>query len=75
MSRFIVNFGSKEHEYIVNNVRYTVASRFTSPSLEKEMLSDRLSKFIGGDFANLTISTPESKIADEYVCSTAGKED
>lgn len=38
-------------------------------------LTERLEKYLGGDFAHLTTDEDENTIQAEYVCSTAGEED
>lgn len=38
-------------------------------------MKEKLSEFIGSDFAHLTTDEEENTIQVEYVCSTAGKED
>lgn len=35
INKFIVGIGSREREYTVNNVRYTVSSKFLPPRKEK----------------------------------------
>ncbi len=61
------------NEYVINGVRYIVSSRFSKT--EHKTMKEKLSEFIGSDFAHLTTIEDENTIQAEYVCSTAGKED
>lgn len=61
------------NEYIINGVRYLVSTRFSET--ENKTMKEKLSDFIGSDFAHLTTTEDENTIQAEYVCSTAGKED
>ena len=61
------------NEYVINGVRYIVSTRFTET--ENKTMKEKLSDFIGSDFAHLTTTEDENTIQAEYVCSTAGKED
>ena len=61
------------NEYVINGVRYIVSSRFSET--ENKTMKEKLSDFIGSDFAHLTTDEDENTIQAEYVCSTAGKED
>ena len=75
---FVVGLGGKEHEYMLNGVRYIVSSRFESPSFRThtdQTFSDRVGSFVGSDFADLKPEISDDKLATEYVCSAAGKED
>ncbi len=62
-----------ENEYIINGVRYLVSTRFSET--ENKTMKEKLSDFIGSDFAHLTTTEDENTIQAEYVCSTAGEED
>ncbi len=62
-----------DNEYVINGVRYLVSSRFSK--IENKTMKEKLSDFIGSDFAHLTTTEDKNTIQAEYVCSTAGKED
>lgn len=68
-----LNKDSDANEYVINGVRYIVSTRFTET--ENKTMKEKLSEFIGSDFAHLTTNEDENTIQAEYVCSTAGKED
>ena len=61
------------NEYLINGVRYIVSTRFSKT--ENKTMKEKLSEFIGSDFAQLTTTEDKNTIQAEYVCSTAGKED
>ena len=61
------------NEYVINGVRYIVSTRFSET--ENKTMKEKLSDFIGSDFAHLTTTEDENTIQAEYVCSTAGEED
>ena len=61
------------NEYIINGVRYLVSTRFSKT--ENKTIKEKLSDFIGSDFAHLTTTEDRNTIQAEYVCSTAGEED
>lgn len=67
------NADSHDNEYVINGVCYLVSSRFSKT--ENKTMKEKLSDFIGSDFAHLTTTEDENTIQAEYVCSTAGKED
>ena len=74
--RFFVGLGSKDNEYKIGNVNFTVKSRFQKFEIKNvETISDRVKRIITSDFVDLTDKSPPSKMAVEYVCSAAGKED
>ena len=62
-----------ETEYLINGVRYLVSSRFSET--ENKTMKEKLSDFIGSDFAHLTTDEDKNTIQAEYVCSTAGEEE
>ena len=62
-----------KNEYVINGVRYLVSSCFSET--ENKTMKEKLSDFIGSDFAHLTTTEDENTIQAEYVCSTAGEED
>ena len=59
------------NEYVINGVRYIVSSRFSKT--EHKTMKEKLSEFIGSDFAHLTTDEDKNTIQAEYVCSTAGE--
>ena len=61
------------NEYVINGVRYIVSSRFSET--ENKTMKEKLSDFIGSDFAHLTTAEDINTINTECVCMTAGKED
>ena len=74
--RFFVGLGSKDNEYKIGNVNFTGKSRVQKvESKNVETISDRVKRIITSDFVDLTDKSPPSKMAVEYVCSAAGKED
>ena len=64
---------SDANEYVINGVCYVVSTRFSKT--ENKTIKEKLSDFIGSDFAHLTTTEDENTIQAEYVCSTAGEED
>ena len=75
---FIVGIGHDEQEYIINSVRYTVASRYVPVDYrrdDQQTLSHCLRRYIGSDFADLSAFTEEGMLTGEDACSAAGKED
>ena len=72
-AEFKLNKDDDANEYVINGVRYIVSIRFTET--ENKTMKEKLSEFIGSDFAHLTTNEDENTIQAEYVCSTAGKED
>ena len=68
-----LNKDSDANEYVINGVRYIVSTRFSKT--ENKSMKEKLSEFIGSDFAQLTTTEDKNTIQAEYVCSTAGKED
>ena len=76
MGNWIIGFGTAEHEYKIGDVTYIVTSHFAKPTDEEKLtIADRMKRFVGGDFADLTADTDTDIIDGEYVCSAAGKED
>ncbi len=66
-----------EQEYVVNGVRYIVASRFQKFHPKKEQpifLRNRLEHYLTNNMADLTVEPESSIIASECVCSAVGKE-
>ena len=62
------------HEYKIGNVTFTVLSEF-EPMKSENTIKSRFEKSITSDFTDLTGEIFEDTMAEEYVCSTAGKED
>ena len=58
------------NEYVINGVRYIVSSRFEETKIT---MKERISAFIGSDFAHLTIADDINTLNTEYVNSTAGE--
>ena len=65
-----------DSEYVINVVCYKVSSRFAPVNICKieNTISDKAQKYVGSDFAHLTMVPDTDKIKAEYV-TTAGKED
>ena len=66
-----LNKDDNANEYVVNGVRYIVSTRFSKT--ESKTMKEKLSEFIGGDFAHLTTTQDINTINTEYVNSTAGE--
>ena len=66
-----LNKDGDANEYIINGVRYIVSTRFSKT--ENKTMKEKLSEFIGGDFAHLTTTQDTNTINTEYVNSTAGE--
>ena len=66
-----LNKDDDANEYVLNGVRYIVSTRFSKT--ENKSMKEKLSKFIGGDFAHLTIADDINTLNTEYVNSTAGE--
>ena len=64
----------KAHEYKIGNVTFTVLSEF-QPKISGVPIKNRFERTITGDFTDLTGAILQNKMAEEYVCSAAGKED
>ena len=61
-----------EHEeYVINGVRYIVTKKFSTK--EAKTMKEKISAFIGSDFAHLTIADDINTLNTEYVNSTAGE--
>lgn len=59
------------NEYVINGVRYVVSTRFSKT--ENKTMKEKISAFIGSDFAHLTIADDINTLNTEYVNSTAGE--
>ena len=66
-----LNKDDDANEYVINGVRYIVSTRFSKT--ENKSMKEKLSEFIGGDFANLTTTQDTNTINTEYVKLTAGE--
>ena len=64
----------KAHEYKIGNVIFTVLSEF-QPKISGVTIKNRFERTITGDFTDLTDAILQNKMAEEYVCSTAGEEE
>lgn len=63
--------GTDLNVYFINGIRYVVSSQFSTT--EEKTLKDKLSDFIGSDFAHLTNADDINTLKAEYVNSTAGE--
>ena len=74
--RFLCGLAQEEHEYVINGVKYVVASRF-EPFTNKvtPTINERFGRVIVSDSTPLTKQLQDDKMAAEYVCSAAGEED
>ena len=65
-----------DSEYVINGVCYKVSLRFAPVNICRieNTISDKVEKYVGSDFAHLTLMPIEDKIEQEYV-TTAGKEE
>ena len=59
------------NEYVINGVRYIVTQKFSTK--ENKTMKEKISAFIGSDFAHLTIADNINTLNTEYVNSTAGE--
>ena len=57
--------------YVINGVRYVVTTCFSKS--ENKTMKEKISAFIGSDFAHLTIADDINTLNTEYVNSTAGE--
>lgn len=74
--KFICGLAQQENEYVINGVKYIVGSSFRTAKIQSNpSITDRFKRIITSDFVDLTNESPPSKMAVEYVCSAAGKED
>ena len=65
-----------EEEYVIGGVLYKVSSSFAPANIcnLENTIGDKVQKYVGSDFAHLTLVPDTDKIEAEYV-TTAGKED
>ncbi len=59
------------NEYVINGVRYVVTTCFSKS--ENKTMKEKISAFIGSDFAHLTNADNINTLNTEYVNSTAGE--
>ena len=72
---WIVGISNGEsHEYKIGNVTFEVISEFEPPQ-SNTTIKNRFERTLTNNLIDLTNHITESKIGNEYVCSTAGKED
>ena len=62
---------SDANKYVINGVRYVVSTRFSKT--EAKTMKEKISAFIGSDFAHLTNADDINTLNTEYVNSTAGE--
>ncbi|MBQ6331473.1 MAG: hypothetical protein IJI34_01740 [Clostridia bacterium] len=75
--RMLKNVEMQDREYVVNGVRYIVASRFLPfrPKMEAPVfLRDRLDHYLTTNTAELTFTDDRSTLNAECVCAAVGKE-
>ena len=70
-AEFKLNKDDDANEYVINGVRYIVSTRFSKT--ENKTMKEKISAFIGSDFAHLTIADDINTLNTEYVNSTAGE--
>ena len=58
-------------EYEINGIRYIVTQKFSLK--ENKTMKEKISAFIGSDFAHLTNADDINTLNTEYVNSTAGE--
>lgn len=65
-----------EDEHVIGGVLYKVSSTFAPANIcnLENTIGDKVQKYVGSDFAHLTLVPDTDKIEAEYV-TTAGKED
>jgi hypothetical protein len=71
---WIIGIGCGDRHFKIGDVTYTVSSHF-EPMNSENKINDRIKRTIINDFTPLTLPQYKDKMADEYVCSTAGEED
>ena len=66
----------EEDEYVIGGVLYKVSFSFAPANIcnLENTMSEKVEKYVGSDFAHLTLVPDTDKIEAEYV-TTAGKED
>lgn len=75
-NNWIIGLGAGEREYKIGDVTYIVTSHFAKSGEDnRQTITDKMKRFVGGDFADLTDEPDTDTIAGEYGCSAAGKEE
>lgn len=75
--KMLHNMERQDQEYVVNGVRYIVASRFLPFHPKKEQpvfLKDRFEHYLTNNTAELTFTDDRSTLNAECVCAAVGKE-
>lgn len=75
--KMLRNMERQDQEYVVNGVRYIVASRFLPFHPKKEQpafLKDRFEHYLTTNTAELTDKTEPFTLNAECVCAAVGKE-
>ena len=62
---------TETEEYKINGIRYIVTQKISKT--ENKTMKEKISAFIGSDFAHLTIADDINTLNTEYVNSTAGE--
>ena len=76
MKRYYLAEKFGEQEYTVNSVRYIVGSCFqSSKAPTSTTIHDRFKRIVSGNSVPLSVERTDDTMAEEYVCSTAGKEE
>lgn len=75
-NNWIISLGAGENAYKTGYVTYLVTSHFAKSGEDnRQTITDKVKRFVGGDFADLTAEIDTDTIAGEYGCSAAGKEE
>jgi len=74
--RIIIGIGGGHREYKMNDVTYVVDGRFAKPTCsdKDKTLADKIEKYVGSEFADLTLDEENGKIEPKPVRSTAEKQ-
>ena len=74
--RIFVGLGGSKREYVINGVMYFVESNFQKANFKKDTsVRDRFERLTVNEPIPLQVAEIPDTIAEEYVCSTVGKED
>ena len=68
--KILSDIRAEANEYVINGVRYIVSSRFEETKIT---MKERLEKFIGSDFAHLSVAGSNDTMIAECVNSNAGE--
>ena len=75
-TRLYVGLGGQEQVYVINGVTYFVGSNFQKPNFKNDTsIRDRFERLTVNEPIPLQVAEIPDTIAEEYVCSTVGKED